>query len=97
MFINNPRGILSKKNNKMKINFLKGLKEGNEEFTKNITIIVNSILLSIAYFIGVGFTFLLAKLFNKRFLEMKIEKDKKTYWKEFDLSIKPLKEYYKQF
>ena len=77
--------------------FFEGIKNGNKKFIENITIIVNSVLLSIVYFFGIGFTFFMSRIFNKKFLETKIEKDKDNYWKELNLSTKPLGEYCRQF
>jgi hypothetical protein len=81
-----------------KINeFLKGLKEGQKLFGETIAIIINSLLLTIVYFVGVGLTSIIAKLFRKSFLDLKLEKNSKTYWSELNLSKKPLEEYYRQF
>jgi hypothetical protein len=78
-------------------NFLRGLKKGGKEFGDNIAGIVNSVLLSFVYFFGVGITSIFAKIFNKRFLELKIDKSKKSYWEELNLSKEELERYYKQF
>jgi len=66
-----------------------------KEFGIGVSVIVNSLLLSIVYVAGVGFTSLFAKLVGKRFLETKKKKD--TYWSDLDLKKKPLEEYYRQF
>ena len=48
----------------MKTNqILNDLKKGQKIFGEDIAIIINSVLLTFVYFFGVGFTFLLAKLF----------------------------------
>jgi len=75
--------------------FFKGFKSGIKEFGSNVGIIVNSILLSVVYFIGIGITSLLAKLFKKHFLDTEQKRD--TYWNNLNLKKKPLKEYYRQF
>ncbi len=73
-----------------------GFTEGFKEFGDIITNIINFFLLSIVYFIGVGFTSLFAKIFNKSFLDIKkIKKD--SYWKDLNLKKKPIEDYYKQF
>lgn len=77
--------------------FINGFKEGIKNFGENITIIINSFLLSIVYFIGVGITSLFARLVKKRFLDTKILKETKTYWSNLNLKKKSLKEYYRQF
>ena len=77
--------------------FLKGFKLGMEEFGSNIAIIINSILISIVYLIGVGFTSIIAKLSGKHFLETKTSIKKKSYWSELNLKKKPIGDYYRQF
>jgi hypothetical protein len=77
--------------------FLSGIKEGFKEFGENIALIVNSVLLSIVYFVGVGPTSLFAKLVKKSFLDVKIEKKSKTYWSDLNLKKRPEEEYYRQF
>lgn len=77
--------------------FLKNFKKGMNEFSYNIIITVNSILLFFVYILGVGITSIFAKLFKKKFLETKISKKEKTYWSDLNLKKKPIKEYYRQF
>lgn len=77
--------------------FLKGFKEGMRNFGYNITLIINSVLLSLVYIIGVGFTSIFAKLFRKQFLETKISRKRETYWSDLDLKKKSIEEYYRQF
>ena len=78
-------------------NFFKGFKKGTELFGKNISIIVNTALLFIVYIIGVGLTSLIAKLFGKHFMDLKISKKKKSYWSKLDLKKRPEEEYYRMF
>ena len=48
-------------------------------FTDKVNLVVNTVLLSIVYFIGVGFTSVSAKLVGKKFL--KLEKENvNSYW-----------------
>jgi len=75
--------------------FLKGLKSGMKEFGDGISLIVNSALLLVVYFVGVGITSMFAKVLNKKFLDIKKRSD--SYWGELNLKKKPLKEYYRQF
>ena len=75
--------------------FFKGFKKGMKGFGDNLTIIINSILLSLVYIIGVGLTSLFAKLFRKKFLELK--KRRGTYWSELNLKKKSTEDYYRQF
>jgi hypothetical protein len=77
--------------------FVFGFKKGFKEFGENIGLIVNSILLSAVYFIGVGPTYLVAKIVGKKFLDTKTDKKAKTYWSTLDLDKKTIEEYYRQF
>jgi hypothetical protein len=79
------------------LQFVKGFKAGMHEFGQTIAIIINSLLLLFIYLIGVGFTSLLAKLWDKRFLDTRISKREKTYWTELNLKKRPREEYYRQF
>ncbi len=76
--------------------FIKGLKEGQKSFGESIGVIINSILLSLAYVFGIGLTSLIAKIIGKRFLDLRLEK-KQTYWEELNLEKKKISTYYKQF
>ena len=75
--------------------FWKGFCSGFKNFSHNITIIINSSLLSIVYLMGVGFTSIFAKLFGKHFLDTK--KDKESYWSDLNLKKKKMEEYLRQF
>ena len=52
--------------------FIEGVKEGQKYFGENIAIIVNSVLLSLVYIIGIGIVSITAKIFKKEFLDTKI-------------------------
>lgn len=78
-------------------NFFSGFKKGQKEFGSTISSIVNTILLSLVYFIGVGLTSVFAKISNKDFLSLKKEKTADTYWEDLNLTKKTLEEYYHQF
>ena len=75
--------------------FWLGFKEGQKLFGENIAVIINSILLTFVYILGVGLTSIFAKIFNKHFLDLTINKE--TYWTSLNLSKKPMEEYYRQF
>jgi hypothetical protein len=77
--------------------FLKGLNSGQKRFGESIAVIVNSTLLSIVYFMGIGLTALFAKIVKKRFLDLKIDKDCETYWSDLSLTKRSLEECYRQF
>ena len=75
--------------------FVGGFREGFKEFSTLIINIVNLILLSIVYFIGVGMIAIVSKIARKRFLELKY--DNKSSWKIRNLSKRPVEEYYRSF
>jgi hypothetical protein len=77
--------------------FFKGFKKGMKQFSDNISLIINSILLSIVYLLGVGITSIFAKLSGKHFLDLKLSKKKKSYWSSLNLKKKPIENYYRQF
>lgn len=77
--------------------FFKGFQKGLKNFGHNITVIINSTLLSVVYLIGIGITSIVAKLFGKRFLDVGAPKKKGTYWSDLNLKKKPIEEYYRQF
>lgn len=77
--------------------FFQGFRKGVKEFGQNISIIINSSLLAIVYLIGVGITFIFAKLSGKHFLDMKLSQKAKTYWTDLNLKKKPIEKYYRQF
>ena len=81
---------------KKKNMFFTGFKKGYKGFGHNITIIVNSILLSIVYIIGVGITSLISKITRKHFLDTKLSKNG-TYWHDLNLKKKKIDQYYRQF
>jgi hypothetical protein len=77
--------------------FLDGLLKGMKLFGECVSTLVNSILLSVAYLLGVGIPSLLARAFGKRFLDRTVERHAKTYWRKLDLHKEPIEEYYRQF
>ena len=77
--------------------FFNGFKKGMNNFGQIISVIINSILLLIAYIIGIGLTSVAAKIFKKNFLDTKIDKKRKSYWSDLDIKKKPIEEYYRQF
>lgn len=58
--------------------FFKGFYNGFKSFGLWISTIINFILLMIVYFVGVGLTSVIGKVFKKEFLNFKKER---TYWK----------------
>lgn len=78
-------------------NFWAGFTAGTKEFGSNMAAIISSVLLAFVYVIGVGATSIAARLFGKKFLDMKIEKERPTYWKGINLKKNPFEDYYRQF
>ena len=76
--------------------FFRGFKKGMTNFGQGIALIINSILLTFVYLLGVGLTSIVAKLSRKHFLDMKLSK-KNSYWSDLGLKKKPLRNYYRQF
>ena len=77
--------------------FIFGIKEGQKLFGETIAIVINSLLLTIAYFIGVGITFIMLKISKIKLMDLTFDKESKTYWSDLNLSKKPIGEYYRQF
>lgn len=69
--------------------------EGSKMFGELISSIINLLLLSIVYFIGVGLTSIFARVLGKKFINDKTTKE--SYWEELNLTTQPFKEYYRQF
>ena len=76
--------------------FFSGLKGGQKSFGETIGIIVNSLLLTMVYVIGIGLTSIIGKIVGKKFLGLKPEK-KETYWENLYLGKKKFGEYFRQF
>jgi len=77
--------------------FMSDFKEGQKRFGEDVATLVNSILLTFVYIIGVGSTSLIAKCFRKKFLDLKQDKNKKSYWEDLNSTKRPIEEYYRQF
>lgn len=77
--------------------FLKGFREGFKELNLIIAGLINFILLALVYFLGVGLTFIAAKLFRRHFLALKRPKAAASYWLDFNLTKESKENYYRQF
>lgn len=62
---------------------------------KIISTIVNFILLSIVYLVGVGLTSIIAKLFGNHFLDLKPKKA--SNWIEHKITKESIEKYYRMF
>ncbi len=78
------------------IYFIGGFKKGSGEFAQIIINIVNFVLLFFVYFIGIGMTSVIAKLFGKHFIDLN-QKKKNSTWIVRHLKKQPIKNYYRQF
>ena len=67
-----------------------------EPISKTISNVVNFILLSIVYFIGIGIVSISTKIFGRHFLEIK-KQNKKSNWHEHKVTKQPLENYYRTF
>lgn len=79
------------------MSFIKGFLQGQKLFGESISVIINSFLLTIIYFLGVGLTSILAKIFRKNFLDLKLDTNADSYWYELNLTKKNWEEYFRQF
>jgi hypothetical protein len=76
--------------------FRNGFHQGTKEFGSYITTIVNTVLLSLAYILGIGFTAIFAKAKKKNFLVLK-PTAAKSYWVDLNLKKEQTEKYYRQF
>jgi len=79
------------------IKIWEAIKKGFLAFSHFMQKIVNTILLSIVYFIGIGLTSLILKLFGKRFMELKLDKHAKSYYKNCDATKKQKSDFYRMY
>ena len=77
--------------------FWKGYLKGFKSFGHSVGTLVNTILLSVVYLLGVGVTALASRVGRKRFIETKVDHEAKTYWSDLHLTKRPMDEYYRQF
>ena len=79
------------------MSFVKGFKKGMNTFGQAIALLVNTILLTFVYIVGIGITAVIAKIVRKKFLTLKPSKNAKSYWSDLNLKKRPIKEHYRQF
>lgn len=77
--------------------FIKGFRKGFREFGYSVSNVVNFVLLFIVYFTVLGITSIIGKLNGKRFLSLKSERNKKSFWTKRSLEKKTLEDHFKQF
>ena len=76
--------------------FFKHFKIGFQKFSHLLADLVNIILLAIVYYVGVGLTSIIAKIFKKSFLDLK-DKKVDSYWVDCQSTSKDIDDYYRQF
>lgn len=75
--------------------FASGAKEGFLEFGKNVSSVVNALLLTGVYFAVIGPLSIMAKVTGKRFLDA--QKKPGSYWNGLEGGRGSLEQSYKQF
>lgn len=70
--------------------------KGQKLFGETISVIINSILLTLVYLFGVGLSSIFGKIFGNKFLDS-TNINKESYWAELNLTKKSIETYYKQF
>ncbi len=90
------------------MSLIKGLREGFKHFGDSVTCIVNSILLTIVYFLGIGPTAIFMKIKGRKLLNDSMRQDadeknnsaaksKDTYYEELNLKNEKMEGHYRQF
>jgi membrane protein DedA with SNARE-associated domain len=77
--------------------FFQGFRRGFASYSHDLAGIISVLLLTLAYFIGVGLASMFSRIFGKHFLKTKRSKQSRTYWKDLNLKKTPIEEYYRQF
>jgi hypothetical protein len=77
--------------------FFKDIQYGQKAFGEDIQSMLNFLILTFIYFVGIGLTSIFAKIFNKHFLDLKIDKNAGTYWQNLEQKNEKMEEYYRQF
>ena len=76
--------------------FRKGFGNGFRKFGLSVAEIVNAVLLTIMYVVGVGLAALLVRLSGKSLLNLG-RKKQKSYYGEKNIGSEEMEEYYRQF
>lgn len=77
--------------------FFKGLLEGSKLFGYSTAAIINSILLAVVYFVGVGPVSLIGRIWGKKFLDLEKDITIASYWKERKQEKLSKDDHYRQF
>ncbi len=63
--------------------FILGFHKGFKQFAETASFVINTVLLTIVYFVGVGPVAIISKLRKKKYLELQTN-DSETYWIDHD-------------
>jgi len=77
--------------------FFNGVYEGSKLFGYSAANIINSILLAVVYFVGVGPVSVIGRLLGKRFLDLEKDITPGSYWKERKQEKLSKDDHYRQF
>ena len=75
--------------------FFRGMRAGMKYFGEGVSGIVNALLLTLIYLVGIGTTALIAKCCRKQFLPG--SEKHASYWEHLGLKTRKREEYYRQF
>ena len=76
--------------------FLSGFHHGFGKFGRSVANAVNSVLLCIMYFLGVGSAAIITRIAGTKLLKLDAQ-EKKSYYTEVEIGGEPNDEYYRQF
>ncbi len=79
------------------IGWVKKVKGILDTVGKVVSTIVNVILLTFVYFVGVGLTALWARAKKHHFFERELDKNALSYWTPLPLGDRPREKFYRQF
>jgi hypothetical protein len=77
--------------------FGSGWLAGFRKVGESVAVVVNAVLLSIAYVVGVGPIAVIGKLSRKRWLDVRFKSADESYWEEHVLSTEAMDKYRRQF
>ena len=97
-YIHNIIRIISSKLYKSRSAVILGkLISGFQSVSSTMTKVVNFILLSITYFIGIGSIWIISNITKKYFLNLNPKKNTDSYWQKSNMGKEDKKSYYHQF
>lgn len=67
---------------------IEGLKEGQALFRDTVSTVINTILLTLAYFIGIPLSLLFSLLKKEQLLDLRSDVESKSFWSELNLEKK---------